>query len=110
MSTLGFDSYIEPLRVFLAKVRDASKYDRTITMGGDLPENIRTQVDQTSASLNQSQTATTTTNANPTTTTTAANPNGLEPYGHSVRFFKENPNFSFACFSLSGSCCHLYSK
>ena len=83
MQTLGFDSYIEPLRVFLAKVRDASKYDRTITMGGDLPDNIRTQVDQTSPNINPSQT---TTNTSSTAATTTANPNGLEPYGHSVRF------------------------
>ena len=93
MSSLGFDSYIEPLRVFLAKVRDASKYDRTITMGGDLPDNIRTQVNQTSANINQSQTTTITTNTNPTTTTTA-NPNGLEPYGHSVRFEREETKSS----------------
>lgn len=59
MLTLGFDSYVEPLRTFLTKVRDASKYDRTITMGGDLADDIRMQVNQTSGSMAQAQVAAT---------------------------------------------------
>jgi hypothetical protein len=108
MLTLGFDSYVEPLRTFLTKVRDASKYDRTITMGGDLSDDIRiqvAQVNQPGGSIAQAQVATTvqiqsqpgasTSTALPTqtlaskTNATAANPNGLEPYGHSVRFIKD---------------------
>jgi hypothetical protein len=107
MLTLGFDSYVEPLRTFLTKVRDASKYDRTITMGGDLTDDLRmqvAQVNQTSGSMVQPQIATTvqvqpqTATATSTplsgqglptkTNATAVNPNGLEPYGHSVIFNK----------------------
>lgn len=104
MLTLGFDSYVEPLRTFLTKVRDASKYDRTMTMGGELTDDLRMQVaqvqaNQTSGSMVQAQVATTV-QVQPQTATstslssqtlsskpnvTAANPNGLEPYGHSVR-------------------------
>ena len=93
---------------FLAKVRDASKYDRTMTMGGELTDDLRmqvaqAQVSQTSGQMAQAQVATTvqvqpqatatslplsgqTIAAKPTNT--AANPNGLEPYGHSVRFIE----------------------
>ncbi|CAF0884811.1 unnamed protein product [Didymodactylos carnosus] len=67
MLTLGFDQYVEPLRLFLTKLRDASKYDRTITMGGDLSDDLRQQIAASSSS---------------TTRTGAAN-NGLEPYGSS---------------------------
>jgi hypothetical protein len=105
MLTLGFDSYVEPLRTFLTKVRDASKYDRTITMGGELTDDIRmqvaqAQVNQTSGSMGQAQVAATVQVQSQTATgtstplsgqtlpiktnPTAANPNGLEPYGHSV--------------------------
>ncbi len=64
MISLGFDSYVEPLRTFLTKVRDASKYDRTITMGGDLTDDIQmqvtqTQVNQTTGSITQPQLPTT---------------------------------------------------
>ena len=64
MLTLGFDSYVEPLRTFLAKVRDASKYDRTMTMGGELTDDLRlqvaqAQVNQTSGPMAQAQVATT---------------------------------------------------
>ncbi len=105
MLTLGFDSYVEPLRTFLAKVRDASKYDRTMTMGGELTDDLRiqvaqAQVNQTPGPMAQAQVATTvqvqpqatgasaslsgqTIATKPTGAT--ANPNGLEPYGHSVR-------------------------
>lgn len=104
MLTLGFDSYVEPLRTFLTKVRDASKYDRTMTMGGELSDDLRlqvaqAQVNQTPGPMAQAQVATTV-QVQPQTTTTAAplsgqaiaakpaggaaNPNGLEPYGHSV--------------------------
>ena len=105
MLTLGFDAYVEPLRTFLAKVRDASKYDRTMTMGGELSDDLRiqvaqAQVNQTPGPMVQAQVATTVQvqpqaagvavslpgqaiAAKPTGT--AANPNGLEPYGHSVR-------------------------
>jgi hypothetical protein len=108
MLTLGFDSYVEPLRTFLTKVRDASKYDRTITMGGELTDDIRmqvAQVNQPGGSMAQAQIATTvqvqsqpgTSTSNPLSTqtltsktnVTAANPNGLEPYGHSVIFIKD---------------------
>ncbi|CAF0872273.1 unnamed protein product [Rotaria sp. Silwood1] len=124
MLTLGFDSYVEPLRTFLTKVRDASKYDRTITMGGELTDDIRMQVaqaqaNQTGGSLAQAQVATTVQVQPQTTTTTStslsgqtlasksnvttANPNGLEPYGHSVRVVTcirndqpgENPNYVY---------------
>lgn len=105
MLTLGFDAYVEPLRTFLAKVRDASKYDRTMTMGGELSDDLRiqvaqAQVNQTSGPMVQAQVATTV-QVQPQTagataslpgqaiaakpTGAAANPNGLEPYGHSVR-------------------------
>ena len=105
MLTLGFDSYVEPLRTFLTKVRDASKYDRTITMGGELSDDLRMQVaqvqaNQTAGPMVQAQVATTV-QVQPQATGTAvslagqpiaskptatvANPNGLEPYGHSVR-------------------------
>ena len=105
MLTLGFDAYVEPLRTFLAKVRDASKYDRTMTMGGELSDDLRmqvaqAQVNQTTGPMVQAQVATTV-QVQPQTagavaslpgqaiaakpTGTAANPNGLEPYGHSVR-------------------------
>ena len=106
MLTLGFDSYVEPLRTFLTKVRDASKYDRTITMGGELTDDLHmqvAQVNQSSGSMAQAQVATTvqvqsqsgTSASTPLSTqtlaskgnATAVNPNGLEPYGHSVRFF-----------------------
>lgn len=107
MLTLGFDSYVEPLRTFLAKVRDASKYDRTMTMGGELTDDLRlqvaqAQVGQTAGPMAQAQVATTVqvqpqaTNATAslsgqtiaakTVGTAQANPNGLEPYGHSVGF------------------------
>ena len=64
MLTLGFDSYVEPLRTFLTKVRDASKYDRTITMGGELTDDLRIQVaqaqaNQTGGPIVQAQVATT---------------------------------------------------
>lgn len=124
MLTLGFDSYVEPLRTFLAKVRDASKYDRTMTMGGELTDDLRlqvaqAQVGQTAGPMAQAQVATTvqvqpqTTNATATslsgqtiaakTAGTQANPNGLEPYGHSVRVVTcirndqpgENPNYVY---------------
>lgn len=110
MLTLGFDSYVEPLRTFLTKIRDASKYDRTMTMGGELPDDLRRQVAQvqsnqpatstTSNSMAQAQVATkiqvqpqsttpsVTINNQPINSKTnpnSANPNGLEPYGHSVR-------------------------
>jgi hypothetical protein len=106
MLTLGFDSYVEPLRTFLAKVRDASKYDRTMTMGGELTDDLRmqvaqVQVNQTSGPMAQAQVATTVQVQPQATGASAplpgqaiaakpagatANPNGLEPYGHSVRF------------------------
>lgn len=39
MSNLGFDNYIEPLRLYLQKYRDNTKGDKTPTkrrsMGGD---------------------------------------------------------------------------
>lgn len=97
MLTLGFDSYVEPLRTFLTKIRDASKYDRTITMGGELTDELRLQVSQaqtnpTTTSMAQAQVATqiqvqpqsTPTTGQTITTKTPGN-NGLEPYGHSVR-------------------------
>ena len=104
MLTLGFDSYVEPLRTFLTKVRDASKYDRTITMGGELSDDLRMQVAQVQANqtvgpMVQAQVATTVQVQPQATgtavslpgqaiaskaTATAANLNGLEPYGHSV--------------------------
>ncbi|CAF3765909.1 unnamed protein product [Rotaria magnacalcarata] len=123
MLTLGFDSYVEPLRTFLTKVRDASKYDRTMTMGGELSDDLRiqvaqAQVNQTSGPMVQAQVATTVQvqpqatgaavslsgqaiAAKPTGAT--ANPNGLEPYGHSVRVVTcirndqpgENPNYVY---------------
>ncbi|CAF0794184.1 unnamed protein product [Adineta steineri] len=118
MLTLGFDSYVEPLKIFLTKVRDASKYDRTITMGGELTDDIRLQVaqaqtNQTVGPIVQAQVATTVQVQPQTTTTgqtlptkpntTVANPNGLEPYGHSVRVVTcirndqpgENPNYVY---------------
>ena len=98
MLTLGFDSYVEPLRTFLTKVRDASKYDRTITMGGDLTDDIRMQVNQSGGQMAQAQVATTvqvqpnsatgaaatTATNNPNNSSPAVAGNGLEPYGHSV--------------------------
>jgi len=123
MLTLGFDSYVEPLRTFLTKVRDASKYDRTITMGADIADDIRmqvtqTQVNQPTTTMAQPQVATTVqvqTQPNPSNTNlagqniaakvpgTTANANGLEPYGHSVRVVTcirndqpgENPNYVY---------------
>ena len=94
MLTLGFDSYVEPLRTFLTKVRDASKYDRTITMGGELTDDLRVKVAQAQANQTttvQLQPPTTTTYSSPQTISssnnlTNANTNGLEPYGHSVNF------------------------
>ena len=71
MATLGFDSYVEPLRTFLTKVRDASKYDRTITMGTDISDEIHLQTPQPTTNSAQVQPQT--------------NSNGLEPYGNSVR-------------------------
>lgn len=80
MLTLGFDSYVEPLRTFLAKIRDASKYDRNMSIGDEINENIQINVPQTQTTNNNTnQTVTTNTN------TTTNNPSGLEPYGHSVR-------------------------
>jgi hypothetical protein len=104
MLTLGFDAYVEPLRTFLTKVRDASKYDRTITMGGDLTDDLRIQVaqaqsNQTAGAMAQAQVATTVqVQSQPTLSSSSmpvqsitpkpsgatANSNGLEPYGHSV--------------------------
>jgi hypothetical protein len=78
MLTLGFDSYVEPLRTFLTKVRDASKYDRTITMGGDLTDELRSPVAQ--AQMPPATTTTTASSSLPAST----DANGLEPYGHSV--------------------------
>jgi hypothetical protein len=109
MLILSFDSYVEPLRTFLTKVRDASKYDRTITIGGELTDDIRmqvaqAQVNQTTGPMTQAHVATTVqlqsqqtaNNSNslseqtlPTkTNSTTNNPNGLEPYGHSVRLLE----------------------
>ena len=97
MLTLGFDSYVEPLRTFLTKIRDASKYDRTITMGGELTDELRLQVSQAQptpavASMAQAQVATqiqvqpqAQPTAGPTINPKATGNNGLEPYGHSVR-------------------------
>jgi hypothetical protein len=92
----------------ITKVRDASKYDRTITMGGDLSDDIRiqvAQVNQPGGLIAQAQVATavqiqsqpgaststplTTQTLASKTNATAANPNRLEPYGHSVRFIKD---------------------
>ena len=104
MLTLGFDAYVEPLRTFLTKVRDASKYDRTITMGGDLTDDLRIQVaqaqsNQAGGAMAQAQVATTVqVQSQPTLSSSSmpvqsitpkpsgatANSNGLEPYGHSV--------------------------
>ena len=119
MLTLGFDSYVEPLRTFLTKVRDASKYDRTMTMGGELSDDLRiqvaqSQVNQTSGPMVQAQVATTV-QVQPQATAAAApltgqaiaakpagataNPNGLEPYGHSVRL-KNSLNFLNCYFSI----------
>ena len=61
--TLGFDSYVESLRTFLTKVLDASKYDRTKTMGGELTDDLRmkvtqVQANQTDGSIAQAQIAT----------------------------------------------------
>ena len=61
MLTLDFDSYVEPLRTFLTKIRDVSKYDRTMTMGGDLPDDLRQQVAQ--AQTNQLPAPTSTTSS-----------------------------------------------
>jgi hypothetical protein len=110
MLTLGFDAYVEPLRTFLAKVRDASKYDRTMTMGGELTDDLRiqvaqAQVNQASGPMVQAQVATTVQVQPQATgvstslpgqaiaakpTGAAANPNGLEPYGHSVRLIRSS--------------------
>ncbi len=63
MLTLAFDSYIEPSTTFLTKVCDAWKYDRTITMSGDLTDDIRIKVVQAQVATTvqvQSQTATVT--------------------------------------------------
>lgn len=35
MTTLGFDNYIEPLKVFLQKYRESSKTDRNLEASGD---------------------------------------------------------------------------
>jgi len=44
MLTLGFDSYVEALQTVLARVRDASRYDRTMAMGGGLTNDLCMQV------------------------------------------------------------------
>ena len=134
-STLGFDSYVEPLRTFLTKVRDASKHDRTMTMGGELTNDLciqvaQAQANQTGESMVQAQvgatvqvqtqsvTAASTSLSAPKLTTksnvTAANPNGVEPYGYSVR---SRDAYIYVCFnhvccffSFVGSCSNLYSK
>jgi len=64
METLGFDNYVEPLKLFLSKFREVSKYDKGLVMGAggsDIEQN------------NTSGTTITQTNT------------GLEPYQHSVR-------------------------
>ena len=80
MLSLGFDSYVEPLRVFLSKIRESSKYDRNISMGDEINESLPINVSQTQTNNNPTN-QTLTTNQ----TATATNPSGLEPYGHSVR-------------------------
>ena len=35
MSTLGFDRYVEPLKIYLAKYRDSVRGDRPEKKGGD---------------------------------------------------------------------------
>ena len=35
MSTLGFDRYVEPLKIYLAKYRDSVRGDRPDKKGGD---------------------------------------------------------------------------
>jgi len=44
MSTLGFDSYVEPLKIFLAKYRDSLKAERTTigVVGGEIDDGIVT--------------------------------------------------------------------
>ena len=34
MSTLGFDSYVEPMKIFLSKYRDSIKGERNYWQGG----------------------------------------------------------------------------
>lgn len=38
MSTLGFDNYVEPLKVYLQKYREASKGERIVSAVDELPE------------------------------------------------------------------------
>ena len=128
MLTLGFDAYVEPLRTFLTKVRDASKYDRTITMGGDLTDDLRIQVaqaqsNQAGGAMAQAQVATTVqVQSQPTLSSSSmpvqsitpkpsgatGNSNGLEPYGHSVRMIFLS--FSHPFLSLSVSLRFVWSR
>ncbi|CAH0555409.1 unnamed protein product [Brassicogethes aeneus] len=40
MSSLGFDNYVEPLKVYLQKYREAAKSDKNLTSTGELYEEI----------------------------------------------------------------------
>ncbi|XP_018562231.1 nuclear transcription factor Y subunit beta isoform X2 [Anoplophora glabripennis] len=40
MSTLGFDNYVEPLKIYLQKYREAAKSDKNLTSGDLLYEEI----------------------------------------------------------------------
>ncbi|KAJ8966638.1 hypothetical protein NQ314_003405 [Rhamnusium bicolor] len=50
MSTLGFDNYVEPLKIYLQKYREAAKNDRNLSAGELMYEEI--QEEQYNASSN----------------------------------------------------------
>ncbi|CAF1501758.1 unnamed protein product [Didymodactylos carnosus] len=75
MQTLGFENYVEPLRLFLSKFREISKYDRSLVDGD------QRDIDLSSSSRNT----------------------GLEPYQNSVRVVTclrndetENPGYIYS--------------
>jgi nuclear transcription Y subunit beta len=53
MSTLGFDNYVEPLKIFLQKYRDVSKCDRLPSTSGGASSNM--SVSQNTLTLNAGQ-------------------------------------------------------
>ncbi|XP_019871719.1 uncharacterized protein LOC109600081 isoform X2 [Aethina tumida] len=49
MSTLGFDNYVEPLKVYLQKYREAAKSDKNLAPNGELYEDMGDEVPFNSA-------------------------------------------------------------
>ncbi|XP_006825371.2 nuclear transcription factor Y subunit beta-like [Saccoglossus kowalevskii] len=46
MSTLGFDNYVEPLKLYLQKYRESMKGEKVINAAGGRPETLPEELDE----------------------------------------------------------------